>query len=57
MPFTILAGEQLRGDKRTLVLATLKANLDATDIHHATMTFLRYYTRQAPFAEHDESWE
>jgi len=54
MPSIILAGEQL-GDERTLVLATLKANLDPTDIHRATTTFLRYYTHQPPFAEHNES--
>lgn len=45
MPSTILAGEQLGGNERTLILAALKANLDPTDIHRAIMTFLRYYTR------------
>jgi hAT family C-terminal dimerisation region len=44
-------------DEKEVVLATLKAHIDPSDLHRATLTFLRYYTRQATFAEHDSSWE
>jgi hAT family C-terminal dimerisation region len=43
--------------EKNACLATLKAHLHPTELHRATLTFLRYYTKHGAFADHDTSWE